>query len=69
MLSNRWLAAAVAASITLPLAVLYTPLDRHFGTVPLEPSDWGLIGTVLALCLPAHLAIAVFVRSRSVRRT
>ncbi|WP_276256164.1 calcium-translocating P-type ATPase, PMCA-type [Halomontanus rarus] len=61
-LSNPWLTAAVAASIVLQLAVLYTPLNRYFGTVPLEPSDWGVIGVVLAVCLPAYVAIASLVR-------
>ncbi|ELY92051.1 cation-translocating P-type ATPase [Natrinema altunense] len=61
-LSNPWLAAAVASSIVLQLAVLYTPLNRYFGTVPLEVADWGLIGLVLALCLPAYVAIGVLVR-------
>ncbi|ELZ24481.1 calcium-translocating P-type ATPase, PMCA-type [Haloterrigena salina JCM 13891] len=60
-LSNPWLAAAVATSIALQLAVLYTPLNRYFGTVPLEAGDWGLIGAVLFVCLPAYLAVAVLV--------
>jgi Ca2+-transporting ATPase len=62
MLSNPWLAAAVAASIGLQLAVLYTPLNRYFGTVPLALSDWRLIGAVLAVCLPAYVGIAALVR-------
>jgi len=62
MLSNPWLTIAVAVSIVLQLAVLYTPLNRYFGTVPLEPADWGLIGVVLAVCLPAYVAVATLVR-------
>lgn len=62
MLSNPWLTIAVAVSIVLQLAVLYTPLNRYFGTVPLEPADWGLIGVVLAVCLPAYVAVATLIR-------
>ncbi|QLG48187.1 cation-translocating P-type ATPase [Natrinema halophilum] len=61
-LSNRWLATAVAASIGLQLTVLYTPLNRYFGTVPLGVADWGLIAAILAVCLPAYVGIAVVVR-------
>ncbi|WP_254764371.1 cation-translocating P-type ATPase [Natrinema marinum] len=61
-LSNRWLAAAVAASVALQLAVLYTPLNRYFGTVPLEAADWGLIAAVLAVCLPAYIGVATVVQ-------
>ncbi|WP_254530813.1 calcium-translocating P-type ATPase, PMCA-type [Natrinema gelatinilyticum] len=62
VLSNRWLAIAVSASIGLQLAVLYTPLNRYFETVPLGVADWGLIATVLAVCLPAYVGIAILVR-------
>ncbi|MBZ6496880.1 calcium-translocating P-type ATPase, PMCA-type [Natrinema longum] len=61
-LSNPWLAVAVAGSIALQLAVLYTPLNRYFGTVPLGVTDWGLIAAVLVVCLPAYLAVAALVR-------
>jgi Ca2+-transporting ATPase len=61
-LSNRWLAAAVGASIILQLAVLYTPLNRYFGVVPLDLADWGIIAAVLLVCLPAYLAVAVLLR-------
>ncbi|KOX93999.1 haloacid dehalogenase [Haloarcula rubripromontorii] len=57
-LSNRWLASAVCGSILLQLAVLYTPLNTYFGTVPLGLADWGLIGGVLLLALPLYLAVA-----------
>ena len=57
-LSNRWLASAVGGSILLQLAVLYTPLNVYFGTVPLGLGDWGLIGGVLLLALPLYLAVA-----------
>ncbi|GGK71734.1 calcium-translocating P-type ATPase, PMCA-type [Haloarcula sebkhae] len=57
-LSNRWLASAVGGSILLQLAVLYTPLNVYFGTVPLGLTDWGLLGGVLLLALPLYLAVA-----------
>ncbi|UTF52711.1 cation-translocating P-type ATPase [Natronosalvus rutilus] len=59
--SNRWLAIAVTISIALQLAVLYTPLNRYFGTIPLTVSDWGLVTAVLAICLPAYLVVAALV--------
>ena len=61
-LSNPWLIAAVAASIILQLAVLYTPLNRYFGTVPLGTADWGLLAVVLGICLPGYFAVAALVK-------
>ena len=61
-LSNRWLAGAVTLSLALQLAVLYTPLSTYFDTVPLAVEDWLLLGGVLAVCLPAYLAVAVGAR-------
>ena len=58
-LSNPWLMVAVLVSAGLQLAVVYTPLNRYFGTVPLTVTDWGIIGLVLAVCLPAYMAVAV----------
>ncbi|QSG06326.1 Cation transport ATPase [Halapricum desulfuricans] len=58
-LSNPWLALAVAISIALQLAVLYSPLNRYFGTVPLAVADWALIGAVLAVALPLYGAVVV----------
>ncbi len=41
LLSNRWLLAAVAASLLLQAAVVYLPfLHQAFGTVPLDARDW-----------------------------
>ena len=58
-LSNPWLMVAVGISAGLQLAVVYTPLNRFFGTVPLTVTDWGIIVLVLAVCLPAYMAVAV----------
>nr|WP_238378578.1 HAD-IC family P-type ATPase [Haloarcula rubripromontorii] len=60
--SNPWLALAVGGSMVLQLAVLYTPLNQYFGTVPLGVEDWGIIGVVLAIGLPAYLAIVLTIK-------
>ncbi|MGM0371754.1 MAG: cation-translocating P-type ATPase [Halobacteriota archaeon] len=61
-LSNPWLSAAVLLSILLQLAVLYTPLNRYFGTIPLSLSDWGILLGALGLAMPAFLTVAWVVR-------
>ncbi len=61
-LTNPWLAVAVAASLLLQLAVLYTPLNEYFGTVPLGVADWGLLGAVLLLGTPALLLVGWLIR-------
>ncbi len=38
--TNRWLLGALAVSLLLQLAVLYTPLARWFGVVPLSAAAW-----------------------------
>ncbi len=42
--SNRWLITAVAISLLMQLAVLYTPaFDILFDTIPLTISDWLIV--------------------------
>ena len=60
--TNPWLAAAVVASLTLQLAVLYTPLNEYFGTVPLGLSDWALLGLVLIVGAPVLVLIGWVIR-------
>jgi Ca2+-transporting ATPase len=60
--SNPWLAGAVGVSLLLQLSVLYTPLNRYFGTVPLAPGDWLILAGLFVVCLPAYLAIAAGVK-------
>ncbi|MFA9515925.1 calcium-translocating P-type ATPase, PMCA-type [Halopenitus sp. H-Gu1] len=60
--SNPWLALAVGSSMGLQLAVLYTPLNEYFGTVPLGIADWSIIGIVLLVALPAYLAVVVTIK-------
>ncbi len=43
VLSNRWLLGAIIFSLLLHLSIIYTPLNRWFGTTPLALIDWGFI--------------------------
>ena len=61
-LSNRWLALAVGVSLLLQLAILYTPLNQYFGTVPLGLADWIVIGSVLAVALPGYFIVVTAIR-------
>ncbi|MUV58006.1 cation-transporting P-type ATPase [Halogeometricum sp. CBA1124] len=67
-LSNVWLEVAVAASLLLQLAVLYTPLRTYFGTVPLGLADWGLLGGVILLGSPVLLFVGWLVKRRETGR-
>ena len=60
--SNPWLALAVGGSMVLQLAVLYTPLNQYFGTIPLGVGDWALLGAVLAVALPMYVAVVVAIK-------
>ncbi|MCX6707012.1 MAG: HAD-IC family P-type ATPase [Candidatus Woesearchaeota archaeon] len=40
MMSNKWLIGAVATSVLLQLAVIYTPLSAYFRTAPISGIDW-----------------------------
>jgi P-type Ca2+ transporter type 2C len=46
MFSNKYLIFAVTISFALQLGVIYTPINRFFGTVPLGAYDWGAIFVV-----------------------
>jgi Ca2+-transporting ATPase len=47
LFTNRWLWAAIAASLLLQAAVVYTPfLQQAFSTVSLAPRDWLLCAAV-----------------------
>jgi Ca2+-transporting ATPase len=52
LLSNKWLHIAVALSIALQFAVLYTDLGEWFQVVPLDLNDW-LIISLAGLALSA----------------
>lgn len=55
--TNRPLVGAIAVSLALHLAVLYTPVSGYFGTVALTLTDWGLLVGVALLALPFLLGI------------
>jgi Ca2+-transporting ATPase len=52
LLSNPWLWGALALSLALQVAVVYTPfLQQAFGTVALAPADWLLCAGVASSAL------------------
>lgn len=54
VLSNRWLATAVGATVGLQLAVIYVPLlNRVFDTLPLGFGDVGLAVSLAGIVLAA----------------
>ncbi|MFD1598941.1 cation-translocating P-type ATPase [Halobellus rarus] len=63
-LTNPWLAAAVGGSLLLQLAVLYTPLNEYFGTVPLGLGDWLLLGTVFLVGAPVLMLVGWLLKRR-----
>jgi Ca2+-transporting ATPase len=67
LLSNRWLAAAVAGTVLLQLVVVYLPVfNRLFDTVPLSSVDLGL-ATLLACAVFAAVEIEKLLRRRADR--
>ena len=55
--SNKWLIVALAGSILLQLAVLYTPLSSFFGTVPLNIEEWAILVALGAAGYAAMMAL------------
>ena len=56
MFSNKWLLWAVLVSVLLQLAVIYTPANTWFKTVPLDLIDWGvMIISALVLAVTYHI--------------
>lgn len=51
ILSNPYLYLAIAISVILQIALLYTPLNAFFGVIPLEAGDFLLIGAGILLFL------------------
>jgi Ca2+-transporting ATPase len=51
--SNKWLHVAVLSSILLQLAVVYTPLNTFFKTIPLGIEEWVIIGSGMVVFLGA----------------
>lgn len=59
-LSNKWLGLAILSSFCLQLLVLYTPLSRFFGTVPLGAESWATIVGGMGLFAIATLITVKF---------
>ncbi len=60
LLANKWLHLAVALSLALQLALLYSPAASFFGVVPLTPGDWEELAAAVAgflLMLAAAMAM------------
>jgi len=68
LLDNRWLLAAIALSLLLQLAVVYTPfLQRAFSTEPLTGPDWlrcVLVASSVLWLREIQKAVRRFVRGR-----
>jgi len=62
--ANRWLLAAVAVSLAMHLAILYTPLNGAFGVVPLDAGEWVVVATGSLVGFLAATALAIAVRRR-----
>lgn len=62
--SNKKLLAAVAVSFALQLAVIYTPLQTAFDTVPLVAADWALMGAGLLVFVLFSVVRISVTRSR-----
>ncbi len=67
VLSNRWLAAAVAGTVVLQLVVVYVPLfNRLFDTLPLSAGDL-ILATLLASVVFAVVEIEKVIRRPGAR--
>jgi len=67
---NRWLWIAVAASLALQAAVIHVPaLQRAFGTVALDVSDWALCAAVASTVVVAREALKAGWRCADRRKT
>jgi Ca2+-transporting ATPase len=62
ILSNRWLIAAVLSSLALQALVLYTPLNRPFGVIPIGAGNWTWLAGVLFTFTLINIAIHRFRR-------
>jgi Ca2+-transporting ATPase len=58
LLSNRWLVGAVALTLALQLAVLYTPASDYFAVTPPSPTGWAWLGVAFVAFLALNLALS-----------
>jgi Ca2+-transporting ATPase len=64
LLSNRWLLAAVAGSLALHLAVLYTPLADLFDVVRLGLPGWQVVAVAVGAVLVVNAVLSSVLRRR-----
>ncbi len=64
LFANPWLVVAVAVSLALQLALLYSPLGGLFDAVALGPASWAVIAAGVVVGLPSALGVTRFVRAR-----
>jgi len=44
---NKWLLGAVVISIIIAVTIVQTPpLQSYFGTIALEPAEWGILAAI-----------------------
>ncbi|SEO23316.1 Ca2+-transporting ATPase [Halogranum amylolyticum] len=67
--SNPWLLAAVATSLGLQLAVLYTPLATVFRVVPLSATGWETVALAVGVFTLVSLTLSVVVERVAPRVT
>ncbi|MBI4300002.1 MAG: HAD-IC family P-type ATPase, partial [Chloroflexi bacterium] len=64
LFTNRWLVIALALSLSLHMALLYTPLGGLFSVAPLGLGPWAILLAGLALGLAASIRITEAVTRR-----
>ena len=62
--SNKWLIGAVITSIALQLAVIYSPLNVFFKTVPLGITEWTAIIAVSIILFLASIGFNKIVKNK-----
>ncbi len=60
VLSNKWLALAVFASVLAMLAAIYTPLNEAFHTSVLGLGDWGIVAGITFVISTISVAMVKF---------
>ncbi len=59
LFSNKWLGMAIATSLIMQMAVLYTPLNSYFKVVPLGINSWMMISIGIGIFIFAMLAMRI----------
>ncbi|PIN99133.1 MAG: hypothetical protein COT90_00925, partial [Candidatus Diapherotrites archaeon CG10_big_fil_rev_8_21_14_0_10_31_34] len=62
--SNKWLIGAVITSIALQLAVIYSPLNVFFKTVPLGITEWTAIIAVSIILFLASIGFNKIIKNK-----